>query len=360
MTKLHLVITGGHHNSALVVAKKLQRLGHRVSWLGSRFAARGDRHDSAEYREVTEAGPSFYHLQAGKLGSGPLALAKIPLGVGQAWHLLNRLRPDLVLSFGSYLGLAVAVAARLRGLPVFLHEQTVTAGLANQLIAPFARRLYLTWDSSRAYFPAAKSLLTGLPLRSSLLKAKPTLIFNNSLPTILVMGGKQGSHTINQVIFANLPALLTDYNLIHQTGTSSITGDLPRAKALARTLSPSLASRYQPVGYLTEKELGKCLKACDLYLGRSGAHITYELAVLGVKGLLIPFLHTRHQEQLKNARLLASHHLAAIIPEQELSLHTLQQLIPAALKRPAPQPLPLPTDAAQVIVQDLLAHATAL
>lgn len=355
MKKLHFVITGGHHNSALVLARELARLGHQVSWVGHRFAAKNDTQDSAEYLEVTSAGFPFHHLTAGKIG-GDLALANfanIPRGFLGANQLLSQLKPDAIISFGSYLGLAVALIAKLRGLPIFLHEQTVVAGKGNLLVARLARRIYLTWDSSQRFFPAAKSLVVGLPLRDSILNPTHTKLFSNSLPTILVLGGKQGSHIINQHLFSLLPNLLTSYNLIHQTGTSSATGDLARAIALQDGLPPKLASHYRPEGYIGESQIGSLLENCDLYLGRSGAHITYELGLLGVRSILIPYLDTHNREQLKNAHFLEKQG-ATILPQSTLSPTTLTRAIAKCLKQPRPRALALPTQAATTMAKDIL------
>lgn len=354
MKQPHLIITGGHHNSALVVAKALRDTGAQVSWLGHRQAARGDQHDSAEYTEVTAAAIPFYNLKAGKLDSVK-NFSQIPFGLFEAKRLLKKLSPTAIFSFGSYLGLTVALAAKLRDIPVFLHEQTVVSGKANRFAASFAKRIYLTWASSRQYFPATKSLLVGLPLRASLLKAKKQKLFTRPRKTLLLLGGKQGSHLLNQLIFEHLRELLSSYNLIHQTGTSSTTGDYQKALALKDSLPAELAGSYRPEGYIGENEIGHLLKSCDLYLGRSGAHVSYELGVLGINSVLIPFPHTNLKEQVKNARYLVSYGLATLLPQKELSYHNLQSAIRQRLPKQV-KPLPLPRDATANIINDLLSQ----
>ncbi len=355
MKKHHFVITGGHHNSALVVARSLVELGHKVTWIGHKTASKGDKHNSAEYLEVNSSGIPFHDLPAGKISlhSGFSSAFKIPLGLTKAYSLVRKLKPDAVLSFGGYLGLSVALIARAKNIPVFLHEQTVIAGKANKLVAKFAKRVYLTWESSLKFFPRGNTLVTGLPLRSSILNPKKTKLFTNSLPTLLVLGGKQGSHLINQQIFQNLQKLLTHYNLIHQTGTSSVTGDYDRAVGIKNSLPDQLGDRYRPEGYITEAEIGSILGNCDLYIGRSGAHITYELGMLGVRSVLIPYLHTHGLEQKKNAEYLAQNDIAIILPQHKLNYSLLKQGIIDAQKL-SPKPLPLPRDAANKLVKDLV------
>ena len=350
------VITGGHHNSALVVARELLKSGHRVEWIGHRFAAKGDRHDSAEYVEVTAAQIPFHNLVAGKTEFSLQNLLNVPLGLIRASQILKRINPDAVISFGGYLGLAVSLAAYLRRIPLFLHEQTVVAGKANQLVALLAKRVYLTWASSLRYYPKVKSIVVGLPLRPSFLEHNQKKVFRGSKPVLLILGGKQGSHVINQLIFANLQNLLLKYNLIHQTGTSSATGDYDQAVALKASLSPALAKSYEPRGYIGEDEIAEYMRSADLFLGRSGAHATYELGVLGKSAVLIPLLLTHGREQLHNARLLVSAGIATILPQSELSYPRLKHAISLALRRAKPKSLDLPTDAAVKLMRDIFQH----
>ncbi|EKD80680.1 MAG: hypothetical protein ACD_40C00038G0004 [uncultured bacterium] len=350
-----IVITGGHHNSALVVAKELVKKGFHVAWIGHRFSTRGDTHDSAEYLEVTSVGLSFHHLKAGKIDSTPTLeeIANIPLGFIRAWRLLKQIKPDAVVSFGGYLGLAVSLSANLLRIPVYLHEQTMLAGKANRLAGYFARRVFLAWQSAARFFPANKTCYVGLPLREGLLSAKPKKIFQNSLPTILVLGGKQGSHIINTHLFAILADLLPNFNLIHQTGTNSVTRDYEASLALKNTLSPTLAAHYLPMGYIHENEVGEYLASCDLYLGRSGAHVTYELAYFGKRCLLIPYIHTTGSEQYLQAKYLRDAGLGIILPQSELSAAILLSGISSALKLPLATLPILPTNATKVMVREL-------
>ncbi len=344
-----IIITGGHHNSALVVAKLLRSKGWQIAWLGHRYAARGDHNDSAEYEEVTSAGIPFYELKAGKLSAPPriTELLSIPLGFLRAAWLLLKFRPRAVLSFGGYLGLATTIPAFLLGIPVYLHEQTIVGGKANMFAARFARKVYLTWKSSIRYFPAKKSVIIGLPLRPHLLQAKPQQLFTGARPTLLVLGGKQGSHVINETIFKALPELTKHYNVIHQTGMSTVTLDNTKALTLK-------SAYYLPIGYIGEDQIGSYVATADLVISRAGAHTSYELGVLGKRAILIPFIATTGHEQLEQARLLQAAGIASLLLQADLTPKALLADITHALALPAPIPLSLPREAATGLVDDLL------
>lgn len=352
-TILNIVITGGHHNSALVVARELIAQGHTVEWIGHRRAAVGDTRDSAEYIEVKEANIPFHELKAGKSSLRLDNLFNIPLGIYRAQKMLHHIRPDCIISFGGYLGLAVSAAASLEHIPVYIHEQTSVAGKANKLVARFARHIFVTWPSSLSYFPAAKTQVVGLPLRPSFLAPTKKKLFARNKPTIFVLCGKQGSHVINKLIFAHLNDLLANYNIIHQTGTSSATGDYEKAVSLKESLVEEISEGYKPYGYIAENDTALFMANSDIVLGRSGAHTTYELGIMGKKCLLIPLMSTHGHEQLHLARILEKAGLASILTQSDLSYPKLDNAIRKLLTVKEVSALPLERDAAHTMIGEI-------
>lgn len=314
------VITGGHHNSALVFAQYAQSQGDQVYWYGHRHASRNNQALSAEYHEVNNAQIPFFDLPAGRATFSLREIFLIPYGWLVAFTLLRRHRPDYIVSFGGYLGAAVGLVGYLLRIPLFIHEQTITAGKANRFLSRFAKRIYLTFPASRRAYPPGKTRLVGLPLRPSILHSSPLQLFRRSRPILLVMGGKQGAHVLNEFIFAHLGTLLKHYNIIHQTGEHSQTRDHERAQTLRHHLPSDLRQSYLTFPYILQAEIGGYLHSADLYFGRSGAHITYELAVLALPAILTPLATTYGGEQCLHADYLARTIGAIHLPEPELSL----------------------------------------
>ena len=150
-----LVFTGGHHTSALEVAKQLKRRGWRIIWFGHRHSMWSDKSDSAEYHDVTTSDIKFYNLQAGKFYRTfhPLKLIRIPWGFIQSFYWLLRLKPVGIVSFGGYLAVPTVITGWILGIPAITHEQTVAAGWANRLIARFAQKIAVTWPVSARHYP---------------------------------------------------------------------------------------------------------------------------------------------------------------------------------------------------------------
>lgn len=345
------VITGGHHNSALVLAQYFINQNHTIYWYGHRQSSRSDHNDSAEYQEVTTSKIKFFDLPAGRALLDIKELIRLPRGFFVALSLLRYHRPQAVISFGGYLGASTALAAIFLRIPVFLHEQTVVAGKANRFLGHYARKIYLTWPSSKRFFPRAKTVITGLPLRPSLLKSSPQQIFSRKRPILLIMGGKQGAHILNKFIFDHIHNLLNDFNIVHQTGTNSETNDYDYALKLKDALG-SLSDCYLPLGYITENEIGNYLHTAQYYLGRSGAHITYELMMLGLKSILVPYDATHQHEQCRNAEELVKINLGIIINQNTLSLSSFYKAL-SKLTALTPKAVTLPHDATQEIYNDI-------
>ncbi|MBI2008583.1 hypothetical protein HYS82_02920, partial [Candidatus Amesbacteria bacterium] len=159
-----------------------------------------------------------------------------------------------------------------------------------------------------------------------------------------ITGGKQGSHLINETVFAALPLLLKNYHVIHQTGSNSVFNDHLRATGIKHP-------NYEFFDYDSPKAI-QALADADVVVSRAGAHIVYELGVLGKKCVLIPLPHTSHSEQLKNAQALSAQ--AVILPQARLSPHTLVSSVTSAMLL-RPQNLNLPLDGTQRLLQ-LITH----
>lgn len=354
MTNATLIFTGGHHTSALNVAKALKSRRINIIWLGHRQSMWNDKSDSAEFKDVTSYDIPFYDLQAGKFyrSYNPIKLLRIPLGFIRAFVLILRLklkyRSDLkgIVSFGGYLAVPVVFCGWLLRIPSVTHEQTLTAGWANKFISVFVKKIVLTWPSSKNNFPNTKTEVTGLPLDSGFFSLK----FKTTVPpTVYITGGKQGSHTINQAVFSVLPELVKKYFIVHQTGHNSVTGDFETAKIIQSRLPPEIQPRYQVYDYLPNKQVQEIYSKSSVVVGRSGAHTVYELALIGLPCVLIPIPKSSHGEQMENANFLVRRNQAVLVNQEKLTPKLLLDSINSALLL-KPKPMQMVPDSLEKII----------
>jgi len=355
---MKIVICGGHHNSALVLAEKLCQEGNQIFWFGHKYSMIGDKNPSAEFLEVNRKGIPFIEIKAGKYQPSYRFwryFFRIPLGFWQSWRALRKTKPDLIISFGGYLALPVVICGWLQGTPSVTHEQTTISGLANKVIAKFSKKIFVSFPSSLTYFPREKTVLTGLPVREEIFK-KGEKLFSNSQKTIYIFGGKQGSHILNEKVFEILPQLLGEFNIIHQCGSTSITNDFQKAEQLKCSLGAK-ADNYLVKEYFFDSEIGQIYGSADFVIARAGAHTVYELALLNKPAILIPLPWSTGGEQQKNAEMLEKAGLAKVLSQNDLEAGKLWQTVQSFSKNLKKYVLKktfsLPTDATERIIDEI-------
>jgi len=325
---MKIVITGGHHTSALPVIEELRKREPNVEiyWFGHKYTLLGDKNPTLEYREITALNISFYDLKAGKVYKtfNIVRLLRIPFGIFQALFLLLKIKPDIILSFGGYLSAPTVLAGWFLGIPSLTHEQTVVAGYSNKLISYFVKKILISWKESTKYFPKNKVVHTGLPLRKEIFDTSSNSFDSkNNFPTIYITAGKTGSHVINESVKEVMSELLSFCNVIHQCGDNSVYNDFDDLKDIYEEIKFVSKGDYFLRKFILKSEIGSAFDKADLIVSRSGAHTTHEILALEKPSILIPISWVSHNEQYKNAEVLEKYGLAKIFDQKNLSSQTL-------------------------------------
>ena len=328
--------TGGHTSPGLAVAALLRDRGIACVWIGS--------HGGLEARRAPEAGIPFHAIPTGKLRRAwawrnvPDLAINAPAGVLAARRLLRQLAPRAVFATGGFVALPVAIAARLTGIPLVVHEQTAVPGLANRIAARLATRVVVTFADSARLFGGADVALTGNPLRPELRRgtrqdAVTRFQLDPALPLVYVTGGAQGAHAINRAVGEILEPLLTHTQVIHQCGDNAATGDRAWLTERRAALPHALARRYTLLPWVGD-ELAGIYAAATLVVARAGAGTVNECCQLGIPALYIPLPGTRGDEQTANARLVGRVQGCAILPQAGMTPELLLERIRALLADP--------------------------
>jgi len=223
-------------------------------------------------------------------------------------------KADLLVGFGGYVCASAYLAARLERVPIVIHEANAKVGWANQLGSLFTKFLAVAYPVPKGRFNEA--LITGIPLRNDIQesvktsridwtvarnRAKSEYGWSLDQPAIVILGGSQGSATLNKVI-AQCVAPLTarGIQILHSVGAKN---EMPRS-----------SGGYEAVPYITN--MAQTYLAADLIIARSGAVTVAEIGALGQLALFIP-LPIGNGEQFRNASELVNAG-RAIVMEQSL------------------------------------------
>jgi UDP-N-acetylglucosamine--N-acetylmuramyl-(pentapeptide) pyrophosphoryl-undecaprenol N-acetylglucosamine transferase len=302
----------------LPIINRAQAAGWTVFYVGSG--------DGPEKEIIEQTGIPFFPILCGKIrrerwfGNG-ISILRTLLGVTQALVLVSRLRPDVVFSKGGYVSVPVALAAWLSRVPLVIHESDVSPGLANRIVARFARYICTTFDETAEFFPhrlRTKIISTGMPLREEILRGdaergRQLCGFTNELPCLLVMGGSLGSERINRVVESALPDLFARFQIAHLTG---------KGKALSVENHP----RYRQFEF--SRDIHHLLAMADVVVSRAGASSIIEILVARKPSILLPLSRgISRGEQIENAQSFAGKTVACVVEDHALSSESLTESV---------------------------------
>jgi len=269
--------TGGHLYPGIALAETFQRLCFeaKILFIGTRHGIGAKPTEKNGYPFEAIASSGF----VGKGFVGRIqSLFAIPIGLFEAIRALKRFSPHLVIGMGGYVTGPVLLAAFLLNIKRVILEPNVVPGLANRFVAPFSQLVFTTFKCSSVAFQRSKVHQLGIPVRPEIIAAAHLPQEKRGVQTLLILGGSQGAHSINQSMIEALPFLekaAPELKIIHQTGR----GDLEWVDAAYRH-----AGLQAEVSVFIE-EMAGAYSHSELVLSRAGAGTLSELAVLGKPAL---------------------------------------------------------------------------
>lgn len=355
--------TGGHIFPAISIANALKALrpDTEILFVGAEGRMEMQRVPAAGYeiKGLPVAGFDRQHLLR-----NISVLWKLMKSRRMARRIVKEFRPDVAVGVGGYAsGPTLNVAASM-GVPCLIQEQNSFAGVTNKLLAKSVSKICVAYEGMERFFPKDKILLTGNPVRQSLLECPLThaeatlqLGFDPVRPVILVIGGSLGARTINESVLSQLQLIAESrVQMIWQTGGYYF-----------EDIKKALKERGCPANLKVTDFINKmdeAYRAADLVISRAGASSISELCLLGKPSILVPSPNVAEDHQTHNAMALV--HKDAALMVKDADAH--EQLIPlaiqtaldtATLKRLSAnaQAMGLP-DSATTIAQEVIQLAT--
>lgn len=306
--------TGGHIFPGIAIAECLRSRGWEVAWLGNP--------DGMEARLVPPHGYQMEWMRFGALrGKGLLRKLMLPFnllrGCWQAWRILSRVRPDVVVGLGGYITFPAGFMTVLTGRSLVLHEQNSIAGLANKVLGRFAGSVLSGFPGT---LPSARWV--GNPVREEIVAiAPPAMRFEGREGPLhlLVVGGSLGAAALNEVVPRALAMISAERRprVVHQAGEKQI--DMLRAAYAAAGVEGDLRPFID--------DMAAAYAEADLVLCRAGALTIAELTAAGVASLLVPFPYAVDDHQTTNAHFLSTREAAWFMPQSTLEAGKLAGLL---------------------------------
>ena len=317
MNKKSILFTGGgtagHVIVNLAVIPIFRREGWEINYIGSK--------DGIERQLIEQLdGVSYHSISTGKLRrymskdnfKDPFKVIK---GTMQAWRIIGKSKPSIIFSKGGFVSVPVVLAAKVRRVPVVIHESDFTPGLANKIAIPFVKKVLATFPETMEYLPEQKAEYVGAVVRDELFQGdkKKGLAFcgfTSNKPVLLIMGGSGGSKKINDSVRASLDKLLPELQIIHVCG-------------IGKTEPAYNGTGYAQFEYANE-ELKDFFAATDFVLSRAGSNAIFEFLALKIPMLLIPLSKgSSRGDQIINANSFAEKKYARVMEEEALTEETL-------------------------------------
>jgi UDP-N-acetylglucosamine--N-acetylmuramyl-(pentapeptide) pyrophosphoryl-undecaprenol N-acetylglucosamine transferase len=305
--------TGGHLYPGIAVARELMARvpDARVTFVGTAAGI--------ESRVIPREGFALDVIRsAGLKGKSAQSIARgialLPVSAADAWGVITRRRPSVVIGVGGYSSGPLVLLSALRGIPTLLMEQNAMPGITNRLLAPVVAAAAVTYQESVKFF-GSKALVSGNPVRPEFFHHEGAHGDQHSPPgaaRVLVFGGSQGAHAINMAMVEAAPRLAAGaprVAITHQTGER----DLEVVRDGYRRAG--LEARVEPFLFAMDREM----KAADLVICRAGATTLAELTASGKPSILVPLPTATDDHQRKNAMALVNQGASRLVEQRELS-----------------------------------------
>jgi UDP-N-acetylglucosamine--N-acetylmuramyl-(pentapeptide) pyrophosphoryl-undecaprenol N-acetylglucosamine transferase len=318
--------TGGHVFPALAVAEHLRTADARISWLGTRRGLESDL--------VPSQGIDINYMDIeGIRGRGVGALLKAPIllwrSIRQALSVLAEFKPQVVLGMGGFASGPGAVAARLKGIPVVIHEQNSVAGTTNRLSARIATRVMQGFPDT-----LKGGEWCGNPVRPAIANLAPPqkrLAKRKGATKLLILGGSRGALAINSMLPKALARIDSSVRpeVIHQTGKAHLQATINDYQKLGLNVKNG---KINVVAFIDGME--DAYGWADFVICRAGALTVAELTSAGLGSLLIPFPFAIDDHQTSNGQLLVDQGAATMLQQSQLTPEILANEINSICNRP--------------------------
>lgn len=317
--------TGGHIFPAIAIANALKKLdpATEILFVGANGRMEMEKVPAAGYKII---GLNIQGIQRKSIFKNLMFPVKLFNSVNKALQIIKDFKPDAAVGVGGYASGPLLYAASLKGIPYLIQEQNSYAGITNKWLGKKAEKICVAFDGMEQFFPAAKLIKTGNPIRresvdvaGKRIQALELYKLSTQKKTIMVTGGSLGARTLNNSVLASLDEIVkADVQLIWQTG-----------KFYYKTIIEQLGEDYHPNIKIMEfvNRMDLAYAAADVIISRAGAGTIAELCVVKKPVILVPSPNVAEDHQTKNALALVHEQAAIFVADRDAEVKLINKAL---------------------------------
>jgi len=323
--------TGGHFFPLIAIVQSLVQKNIEVLILG--------RKHSWEEKYCLKFKFPFRGVSTGKRRGkfslhNVFAMLKLGKGFFETLRILREFSPDVIIGTGGYVSVPVLMAGFFTRCPLVLNEQNILPGLTTRIFAPLAREITLSFGETSKYFSKRfkkKIFITGCPLRKAAKSVENERLnreffgLEENEFTLLIIGGSQGAHRINQLVLEALKIWQKEclpIQLIHLTGEKDY--------SFIKDAYDKLEAKVLVFPFIDN--IGDIYNITDLAVVRGGAVTLAELTAWGIPSVVIPYPYAAEKHQDMNAQFIAQQGAGRVLVEENLTPELLSETVSSLVK----------------------------
>ncbi len=312
--------TGGHFYPAVSVASFLKEKGYQVLYIGAEKGIEGKKDFPYGEKILFD----IKGVRGKNLSEKIFSAYQLLKTTNKVKEMIKEEKPDFSICFGGYASFPLGLASVLEKVPLYIHEQNSIPSYTNKLLSFFARKIFITFEYSKQFFPEKKTVLSGFPLRKELKEkisldeneARKKLGIPENKKNILVFGGSQGAKKLTE-----LAEILAEKN--PDIYLTVITGKNSKISKKRKNL----------ISFDYFEDMGVLYKGSDLVIARAGAGTVSEILLFGKPAIFVPYPYAASNHQFFNVKWLKDLSLAEVFQEKELSLEKINKTVKEFLNR---------------------------
>ncbi|TJZ50806.1 undecaprenyldiphospho-muramoylpentapeptide beta-N-acetylglucosaminyltransferase [Sphingobacterium olei] len=317
--------TGGHIFPAIAIANALRRAQPEIEilFVGAAGKMEMEKVPAAGYRII---GLDIQGINRQSLLKNLALPFKMVKSLWKSRQIIKEFGAEVAVGVGGYASGPLLIMANYIGIPTLIQEQNSFAGKTNKSLGKKAKKICVAYDGMEKFFPAARVMLTGNPIRRSSVsisgkyhEAIASFGLEEGKKTILVTGGSLGANTLNECMKGALDKLLqADIQVIWQCGSYYF-------GKLERELNDKLPVNIKLVPFL--QRMDYAYAAADVIIARAGAGTISELCVIGKPVILVPSPNVAEDHQTKNAVSLVDKKAALMVTDMSARIHLIDEAL---------------------------------